>query len=307
MKPYRLFSIVLALVIALSALTACSAIQPVVNTNEQTNTDDSQTQQNTETVAQQPQEPASDEVTIEPQIILDENGIKITAKELVTDSMFGPCLKILIENDSEEDVDVTVNTVCVNGYALSAFLFDTVPVGKKTNDSLYLDEDDLAMCGITVIADIELDFKVSKKDSWDAICETGPVRIETSAAAGFVYNFDNSGNQVYNDNGIEVVEKGIRHDDFIGEYILFYMYNSLNNPINISAHDVSVNGFMIDPLFSCNIPAGKHMIEKLYFFDSDLEENDIERLEDVEITLRIYDPETWEDIAYSDPFHVIAE
>ena len=314
MKFTKLFILILVLAMAISFVTSCTDApsggnepedKPVTSQSQQepseNNTEETEKPDETETPETSSPSGAA---TVESHVIFEDSGIKITVKELDMDAFFGPELKFLIENDTEEDVEVTVNSVSVNGYAISSYLFTDVSAGKKANDYISLSESDLEERGISVIADIELDFIVYKNDSWDLICQSDMIRIETSAAVGFVYTYDESGVEAYNDNGVLIVTKGIDEDEFLGESVVVYIYNKNDAAVTVSARNVSVNGFMLDPIFSVSVPAGKHALQKLYFFDSDLEENEIEHLDDVEITFYIYYTDTWDDIAYSDPVHV---
>ena len=43
-------------------------------------------------------------VSIEPQVLLDQNDVVITAQEYVTDSIWGDGIKVLIENNGSQDV-----------------------------------------------------------------------------------------------------------------------------------------------------------------------------------------------------------
>jgi hypothetical protein len=244
------------------------------------------------------------DVTVESHVVFEDSGIRITVKSLDMNALFGPELKFLIENDSDEDIEISVNNVVVNGYMFSAYLYTDVAAGKKANSSITLSKSDLEELAIDTVADIEIDFSVYKNDTWDLICKSDLISIKTSAADSYLYNYDESGTKVYDDNGVLIVVKGIVEDEFMGDSILVYAYNTNDVPVTVSTRNVSVNGFMIDPWFSCNMLPGKHALSKLSFSETDLEENEIESIRDVEITFYIYDTDSWEDIAYADPVHL---
>ena len=46
---------------------------------------------------------------------------------------------------------------------------------------------------------------------------------------------------------------------------------------------------MIDGIFSSSVASGKRAIDSITFMESDLEENDITSIEDVELSFHIYD------------------
>ena len=61
------------------------------------------------------QEPAKTEATISETVLLDESGVKITAKSLSEDELFGTELKLMIENNSGKDLTFQCRNYSVNG------------------------------------------------------------------------------------------------------------------------------------------------------------------------------------------------
>ena len=158
---------------------------------------------------------------------------------------FGPEIKLLIENGSEKSVTVQSRNTSVNGYMIEPMLSADVAAGKKANDTLTLTQSDLDAAGITTIADIELSFHIFDSESWDTIIDSDPIRIETSAADGFEYLYDDSGDLVYNENGVEIVVKGLSEDgSWLGPSIVVYIKNTGDKNVTVQARDVSINDFM---------------------------------------------------------------
>ena len=63
---------------------------------------------------------------------------------------------------------------------------------------------------------------------------------------------------------------------------------------------MSINGFMVSPLFSSSVYSGKMSIDEITIFESDLEDNNIEKIEDVEMKFRIYDESTYDTLIETD-------
>ena len=53
---------------------------------------------------------------------------------------------------------------------------------------------------------------------------------------------------------------------------------------------------MVDAMFSCDVSKGKRAVDTITFMDSDLEENGITSIEDVELYFHIFDSDEWETI-----------
>ena len=231
---------------------------------------------------------ATDE-SLEEQVVLDENGIKITAKGLDKDGILGPEVKLLIENESGKDVTVQARNVSVNGYMVDDIFSADVVNGKKVNDELTIMSSSLKKAGISTIADIEFSFHVSEAHSFDSLFDSDLIQLKTSAADGYEYTFDDSGDVVYDEGGVKIVVKGLSDSDSVfGPGIIVYTENNSEKDVTVQVRDVSVNGFMVDPIFSADVAAGKHAVDSITFMSNNLDENEIDKIKDVELSFHIF-------------------
>lgn len=252
----------------------------------------------TEDENQEQQEAPENTVTIEEKVLVDEAGVKITAKGLNEYGIFGPEVKLLIENNSGKDLTFQCRDTSVNGYMVQNMMSVDVVDGKKANDALYLMSSDLEMCGIDQIADIELSFHIFTTEDWEDYLDTQMIKIETSIASEYEYGFDDSGDLAYEENGMKVVIKGLsENSSIIGPGIIVYIENNSDKDITVQTRDVSINGFMVETLFSTDVLIGKHAVSAITFLSSELEENGITEIETVELSFHIFDSNEWETIA----------
>lgn len=93
---------------------------------------------------------------------------------------------------------------------------------------------------------------------------------------------------LYEKDGLKILYTGLG-TDLIGQTIKLRIENNMGKDCIVQVNDVSVNGFMIDPLFSCDVKNGKIANDKISFFDSQLEENGITKIENVELHFTIMD------------------
>ena len=68
---------------------------------------------------------------------------------------------------------------------------------------------------------------------------------------------NDAGKEIINQDGIRIVAKYVDEDTFWGKSILLYLENSSEKNIHISVDNMSINGFMVEPLFSTEIYSGK--------------------------------------------------
>lgn len=238
----------------------------------------------------------SETPTISETVIVDEAGIKITAKELDAGGVFGAELKMLIENNSGKDLTIQCRNTSVNGYMVENMLSADVTNGKKVNNSITFMSSDFENCGIEKIADMEFSFYIFDSESWDTYLETDLIKIKTSISDSYEYKFDDSGELIYDDGGIRIIEKGLSEDSIFGPGVIVYIENLTENNITVQTRDVSVNGFMVDPIFSSDVASNKRAVSEITFLESDFEENGITSIENLELSFHIMDADSWSDI-----------
>lgn len=247
-----------------------------------------------------PQNPtqAPTEITVEPTVLLEQDGLKIQVKEFVADALFGPELKILIENDTDKDLTVQCRNSSVNGYMVETMISAEVAAGKKANDAITFMEADLEASGIETIADMEFSFHIFTTEDWDTYLDSDLVQVKTSAAATYSYTYDHPGTQVYNEHGVKLIAKGLNSEDSLfGPGLVMYIHNTGDKAVTVQARNTSVNGFMVETLFSQEVMPGKHAVSEITFLEADLEENDITQIQDLELSFHIFDSANWKTIA----------
>lgn len=293
----RVLVLILALVLTVS-LVACGGssggeVKGPSNVTSGNNTENTQQGEQSEKT----DKPEKVEVTISEAVLVDEAGVKITAKKLETDGFWGPEIKLLIENDSGKDLTFQCRNASVNGYMVETIMSVDVVNGKKANDGLTFMESDLEACGIDAIADMEFAFHIFDMAEWETYLDTNTIQIKTSIADTFECTYDDSGDLAYEGNGVKIVVKGLAEDASIfGPSIVVYIENTGDKDVTVQTRDVSINGFMVDALFSCDVVAGKRAVDTITFMDSDLEENDITAIENVELSFHVFDMAEWETI-----------
>lgn len=234
-------------------------------------------------------------VNVPETILVDDSGVKITAKGMEIDEVWGQELKLLIENNTEENITVTCKNESVNGFMVDGMLYAEIASGKKANESITFTN--LSECGIETIADMEFSFHVSGTDDWETYLETDMIRLQTSAAEHYNYTFDDSGEVLYNGEGFKAVLKGFSKDvSYFGTEIIVYLENNYDVPITVHTQDVSVNGYMVAPTLYTEIMPGKKAVDEITIMESDMEENGITVIEEMELTFHVLNTETLDDV-----------
>lgn len=279
MKKRNLF-LIIGLAFSLSACGG-STSEPSSNTDETTIQ---------ETAASETSEEVAADLSVEQQTIFDQDGITVSVTGITEDSLFGPELNLLIENNSEKNITVQARKSAINGYMISSTMSSDVASGKKANDTLSFSSSELETCGIDTIANIEFSLHIFDPDTFDTLYDSDLIKLNTNMAEGFSQTYDNSGETLYDENGIKIVYKGLSTDgSILGPEVIFYAENNTDQVITIQARDTSVNGFMIDPSLSTEITPGNRAVSGMTFLSSQLEENNIADFETVETSFHIFD------------------
>ncbi len=242
--------------------------------------------------------------TITEKVIVDQDGIVITAKDM-GESIWGPELNVLIENNTDKNLTFQVRNASVNGFMADTMISEDVAAGKKSNAEVTFSTKGLKACGIDTFATIELSFHIFTSDDWEDYLNTAPIVIETSAAANYTQEIDDSGKPFYDSNGIKIIGKSLSSNDSIfGPGLILYIENNSNQNITVQARDTSVNGFMIDTSMSEDVMVGKKSITALTFMSSSLEKNGITDIKTVETSFHVFDEESWDTIVDTDPITI---
>lgn len=162
MKNLKRLSLILATVMMLFTLTACSS-QPTTPTvtNPETNTSTT----------------SKGEVEL-----VNQDGVKITLiGGLDTkSSYFGPELKLRVENNSGHNITVQSRKTSVNGCTMDDFgaiMSIDVTNGEKAYGTFTLYSSKLEDAGITTIKTIKTSFHVFDSDSWNNLFDTDLITI----------------------------------------------------------------------------------------------------------------------------------
>ena len=207
--------------------------------------------------------------TIEETILVDEYDVKITATDLAYTS-YSIQLNLMIENNSDKDLTFISGSAgyswnAVNGYMISdGYMNADVSAGKKANETVSFSLDELAIYGITEIADIQIGFDISDEDYNHTYL--GPRQVRTSAADTYDYDTDTykicmsegilesmydcsidyyAEDELYDQNGIRIVSEALVTNKDGGRVLFLEVENQTSDCVYAVTADVSVNGLLV--------------------------------------------------------------
>lgn len=249
---------------------------------------------------------STDTPTIEEQVLVDTEGIKITATGYTTDGFLGDGVKLVIENNTDTDYTIGCDALIVNDYMINDLFVSTVAAGKTANETVDLYSSELKAAGIENVGQIELYFH-AYDDDFNYLFQKEYAVIETSCYDDMDTSADEDGTELYNENGIRIVGKTVDENSFWGTSILLYIENNSGKNVGISVNDMSVNGVMMDPLFSTTVYDGKKAVDPITLFESDLQDNDIESIDSAELKFNIYNADSYQTIVETNTISISAQ
>lgn len=244
-------------------------------------------------------------VTITEQVLVDQDGIKITAKEYIHDPAWNDSVKLLIENNTDVNIRVRCENLIVNNYMFGDYFSELVTPGKKVNAELDISSSDLENACIEKIGQIEIYFVVTNDETYDTILTSDVCTIKTSEYDNMVIQPNDEGIELYNENGIRIVGKCLNEHGFFGESILLFVENNTVEKIRVSCENMSINGFMVDGYLYCNVFPGRMAVDFIIISSTDLEDNGIESIEEIDLSFRIINADTYNLIVETDTISLV--
>lgn len=96
-------------------------------------------------------------------------------------------------------------------------------------------------------------------------------------------------------NNLKITYTGLG-EDFLGPQVNLLIENNSDQNYTVQTQGVSINGFMIEPLFSEDVAAGKKSNCSIGFLSDDFSKNGITEITNIELTFHVCDSETFQTI-----------
>lgn len=244
--------------------------------------------------------------TIEEQVLVDNEYVKITATGINYDHYSGPEIELLIENLSDMDLTIQADQTAINNIMVDHMMSVDVAVGKKSNDTLGFYEEDLAEYGINEMGLIEVSFHGTNMETMDRLFDTELIAIPTSSKDTVTQDYQLDGDAMVDQDGVTMVALGMG-EDFMGPLLKTAIKNDTENIITVQASDVSANGFMMETIFSADILPGKIAYPEISFMSGDLADNEISKIEDIELKINVLDQASKMSIFETESIHLAVE
>ena len=237
------------------------------------------------------------DIFIEEQILIEENNVKMVATSIEMTADGDGYLNLQMENNTDQELTFIVDSPFVNECYVGGSYYETVKAGEsKTGSFMFLWNDFYELYGAGDPAEIEVFVAVNTPDGSESIGSRRVVTIQTNKITEFSSSYDDSGEILYDGNGIKIVNKGINVDNTSA---IICVENQSYGSLYIQAEDIVINGNEVSPAFLCANAVGQKQIGLIYFKDANWNDIEIGTAVDGEMTLQIYSKENESDAGYA--------
>lgn len=285
------FLILTVVVLMLFAMVACNSKEPVNNSTNNTQTEETKAS----TEATQPNEGPFDGLVA---VNNAKCAIKIT--ELDPDNINGYTLKVELENKSS-DMACTfrVEKSSVNGVqCVPSFTVEVGP-GKKANKEITFSDSFLADFTAEEYTDIELTFWVYAVENFDMVDianETVHVYpFGASKATKFERPTQDSDKVIVDNDKVTVIVTGYENDETAEYSVNLFLVNKLNEEVVFKFDNASINGFTDNAFYATSVSAKNCAFSKIFWSADVLQKNGIESVEEIAFLLRAFGYDDWFD------------
>ena len=229
------------------------------------------------------------EAALDAQTVYDGEGVKVEAAGIEYDPISGPALLLSAENTTDKNLELQADSVIINGFMINVGFSLGVAPASSSSGSISVPYTALALAGIRRVASIELSLRIVDEDSFEIIAESESVELLTTAAEDYEPEYDESGQTVYDKDGVRIILKGVDESRLFSEgaALIVYMINDSDNAVRIQAKDVAVNGYEFASAMSATVLPSKRAVDVLTIFDMDMDEYGIESIDSVELSFKL--------------------
>lgn len=247
---------------------------------------------------------AEDVPGVDPVVLYEDGEITVTVDSA---GLFYEdyALAVTVENQSQQDICVTTELMQVNGYMLNELtLYTPAGEGETVRDYLVFYSDGLIQAGIEEVNLISFALNIYDDQDYSPVAYVPPMLLRTDS--DYIQTVDDSGLELYNQNGVRILLKDTGMDDYGDWNATFYLENHTDELVAVSDMGIWINeeesGAM---LWSILMPQTR-AIEHVWAYD--MEELDIQSEADIQevfidLDIRHYDatnPQDWLELANED-------
>ena len=233
-------------------------------------------------------------------VLVDNENCTFTVTGTEFNDHLGLQIHVLCENKSGRPLMFSWNNVSVCGFMYDPLWAEEVAAGKKVNTTIGIDTFALEQMNVDSVDAITFDLQVQDSEEFmeapivNESFTIYPTGKQPDQVVFPEYQHTDGETVIVDNEDVTFIIMNV--DDELAEYYTLncYIANHTNRNLMFFWDDVSVNGFMVNPFWALSVAAGKQAYTEIIFFRSDLDQQDIEVVQDIEFRLQVSDNDDWE-------------
>ena len=226
------------------------------------------------------------------QVIVDSEDLYFAIKNVRTDAALGYTWKVYVENRTDRNLMFSFEKVSVNGVMCDPFWAEVINSGKKGNCEITWMRDSLQKRQIEDVTQVDFTLNVYNDDDYtEAPLMHDPFTVYPlgeDKATETVREPAKTDQILVDNDSCSVIVTGFEPDNSWGFAMQLYLVNKTDKDLVFSADDASINGIMCDPFWADIVVSGKRSFSTILWDKSALEENEIEKVEQISLPMIIY-------------------
>lgn len=236
-------------------------------------------------------------VIAEESVLVDDANCTFTVESYDPDSLWGYGMNVYLENKTDKTLMFSLQDASVNGCVADPFWASEVAAGMKDKTEIDFYSADLEKYGIEEVTELTFTVRIYDSEDWAAdpyVEESFTLYPEGEEKATVQEREDKDTDIVLVDNNqFRVLVINCGEDDLYGYAMTLYIENKTDKNIQFGSEDVALNGYMCDPFWATEVPAGKKSITNVTWFQTELEEKGIETIDEIAFSLHAYESDDY--------------
>lgn len=232
--------------------------------------------------------------------LVSNDDVSVHIVHIEDNAHTGMQLRLQCENKTDRTLLFSWDMVSVCGFMYDPFWAEEVAAGKTANSTVYLDTYELEQMDVASVDEISFTLRVVDSENWmepplvEEVCTVYPTGLNADSLV-LPSRAPTEGQVVLADNDdLRFVVEWADEADASAYTVYVYMENKTDRNLMYAWDLVSVNEVMVDPFWAVSVAAGKKACSEVTFYRSELAENGITDVENIEFTLLVSDYDDWE-------------
>ena len=211
-------------------------------------------------------------------LIYDADDVRVYYLGYADEPIYGPQVKLYVENDKDIEVSVYARDFSANGIMFSAGSDTRVPAGGTARDSIYIVDTDFETSGITSVEKVEFSLDVmNAKEKYRNNSGVISIDIKDPGSSGTQPGAAPDGSEseikklIYETEEINIYYTGFGFSPAGDLQVDFWIENNTSHIIEVSVNNFSLNGVDVLPPMNERVATNKASKGELFVVKPELD------------------------------------